>query len=624
MGRRDLLKAAPAIAAVCALPTLARSQEGDQTGEDVQTGEGVRAEDGLPRRHGVAMHGEPALPPGFERLPYVRPDAPKGGKLNYGWLGGFDTLNPYAYKGAQAQGLRGFVYESLLARNYDEPFALYGLVAETVEMPDDRSFIVFNIHPRARFSDGEPVTAEDVLFTFNLLRDRGTPALRSNYRRVKTATQEGDRAVRFDLTGANDRELPMILGLMPVLAEHATDVAAFEETTFKPLLGTGPYIISGVEPGRSVTFRRDPDYWGRDLPVNRGLNNFGEIRYDYYRDASAMFEAFKKGLIDVRPEGDPVRWTTGYDFPAVARGDVLTESFTSGLPWGMNAFVFNTRKPVFSDVRVREALSGLFDYEWVDRNMFGGATVRTQSYYEGSELSSHGRPADARERALLAPFPGVVREDILEGRWSAPVSDGRGRDRERLRASLDLLAEADWTLESGDLKRSDTKETMKFEILVSTKDQERLSLAFARSLERAGVRATVRLVDSIQAFRRLQTYDFDMIIYNWVSSLSPGVEQKKYWSVAAADTPGERNYMGVKEPAVDAMIAALLAAEERADFVSAVRALDRVLLSGFYVTPLFHVKEQWIARWKSVERPETTPLYGPALETWWRAPAKAG
>lgn len=582
----------------------------------------ARAEEGLPLLHGVAMHGEPALPKGFAHLPYARPDAPKGGRLAYGWLGGFDTLNPYAYKGAQAQGLRGFVHESLLARSYDEPFSLYGLVAEGVEMPDDRSFVVFHIDPRAKFSDGEAITAEDVTFSFHLLRERGHPTFRANYRRVRGVNVEDERTVRFDLEGSEDRELPLILGLLPVLAAHATDVNSFEDTTFRPLLGSGPYVVSNVDPGRSLTFRRDPNYWGQSLPVNRGLNNFDEIRYDYYRDDSSMFEAFKKGLLDLRIEGDPSRWSSAYDFPAVRRGDVIPESFASGLPWGMNAFVFNSRKPVFADVRVREALGHLFDYEWIDRNMFGGATVRTQSYFEGSELASYGVPADPRERELLAKFPGVVRDDILEGRWSPPASDGSGRDRDRLRDALEGLEAAGWTLKNGRLVNGATGEPFRFEILVWTKDQERLSLAFARGLERAGVRASVRLVDSIQGLRRLQTYDFDMIIYNWYSSLSPGVEQRKFWGTVAADTPGERNYMGARQPAVDAMIDALLAARERLDFVSAVRALDRILLSGFYVVPLFHAKERWIARWRRVERPETTPLFGPTLETWWRAPAK--
>lgn len=607
LARRDVLKAAPALAAALLLPLPGRAEEPART-----------------LLHGVAMHGAPALAAGFPHLPYARPDAPKGGRLTYGWLGGFDTLNPYVYKGQKAQGLRGFVYESLLARSYDEPFSLYGLVAEAIELPDDRSFIVFHIDPRAKFSDGEAVTAEDVLFTFDLLRDRGEPSFRANYRRVKSTAVEGERAVRFELPGEEDRELPLILGLMPVLPAHGVNAKAFEETSFKPITGTGPYVISAVEPGRSITFRRDPNYWGRDLPVNRGVNNFDEIRYDYYRDDSAMFEAFKKGLVDVRIEGDPVRWTTQYAFPAVRRGEVKPETFVSGLPWGMNAFVFNTRKPVFSDKRVREALGELFDFEWIDRNMFGGATVRTQSYFEGSELSSFALAADERERELLKPFPGVVRDDILEGRWSAPVSDGGGRDRDRLRRALDLFAEAGWTLERGALRRVGTGEPFKFEILVWTKDQERLSLAFARSLGRAGLAPTVRLVDSVQSFRRMQTYDFDMIIYNWYSSLSPGLEQRKFWGSRSADTPGERNYMGAREPAVDAMIDALLVARDRESFVSAVRALDRVLLSGFYVVPLFHAKEKWIARWASVDRPETTPLFGPMLETWWRTPKTAG
>lgn len=570
------------------------------------------------------MHGEPALPPDFPHFPYARPDAPKGGRLTQGVLGGFDTLNPYSYRGAQAQGMRGFVYESLMARSYDEPFSLYGLVAQTVELPEERDYVVFTIDPRAKFSDGEDVTAEDVVFTFELLRDRGTPSFRSNYRRVRQASAESARRVRFDLSGADDRELPLVLGLMPVLAAHATDVASFEDTTFRPLTGTGPYIVSAVDPGRSMTFRRDPNYWGKDLPANRGLNNFDEIRCDYYRDANSMFEAFKKGLIDVRAENDPIRWTTGYDFPAVRRGDVVKESFSSGVPAGMNAFVFNSRKPAFSDRRVREALGFLFDYAWIDRNMFGGATERTRSYFEGSELASTGLPASDRERALLKPFPDVVRADILDGTWSPPDGDGTGRDREQLRIALAQLGEAGWSLDRGQLRKTETGEAMRFEILVSGKEQERLSLAFARGLERAGVKATVRLVDNVQAQRRMQTYDFDMIVYNWYSSLSPGMEQRKFWGSVAADTPGERNYMGAKEPAIDALIDALIAARDREDFIAAVRALDRVLLSGFYVVPLFHVEKTWMARWKALDHPQTTPLFGPMLETWWRDPAPAG
>lgn len=603
--RRDALRTGAGAAALLALPWRARAEE-----------------EAPADRHGLAMHGEPALPPGFPHLPYARPDAPKGGRLTCGRLGSFETVNPYAYKGSPAEGLRGYVYESLLARNYDEPFSLYGLVAQTVELPDDRSRVTFTIDPRARFSDGEDITADDVLFTFELLRERGHPTFRANYRRVKAASAENARRVRFELTG-DDRELPLILGLMPVLPQHAVDAASFEATTFQPLTGSGPYVVSNVEPGRSLTFRRDPGYWGSNLAVNRGLNNFDEIRYDYYRDANSMFEAFKKGLIDVRDERDPLRWTTGYDFPAVRRGDVVKESFDSGVPAGMNAFVFNTRKPVFADVRVREALGFLFDYVWIDRNMFGGATARTRSYFEGSELASTGLPADGRERELLAPYPGVVREDILAGEWAPAESDGSGRDRDRLREALAMFEAAGWKIERGELRNA-AREQMRFEILVSNKEQERISLAFARGLERAGVKAVVRLVDSVQAFRRMQTYDYDMIIYNWYASLSPGMEQRKFWGSSAADTPGERNYMGAKQPAIDAMIDALIAARDREEFVSCVRALDRALLSGFYVVPLFHVEKTWMARWKAIDHPQTTSLFGPTLETWWRVPAPTG
>lgn len=613
IARRTLLKTVPA-AATLALLGRARAEETRPAAPATREARAL---------HGVAMHGRPALPPDFEHLPYVRPDAPKGGRITYGWPGSYDTLNPFVYRGQPAQGLRGFVYESLLARSFDEPFSLYGLVAETLELPEDRGFVTFHLDARARFSDGRSIGAEDVLFTFQLLRDHGHPSFRANYRRVLAANIVHERSVRFDLP-EEDRELPLILGLMPVFSAQATDPKAFENTSFKPMLGSGPYIVSAVDPQRSVTFRRDPNYWGRDLPVNRGVNNFDEIRYDYYRDDNSMFEAFKKGLVDIRMESDPIRWTTGYAFPAAERGEVVAEGFTSGMPWGMNGFVFNTRKRAFADIRTREALCELFDYEWIDRNLYAGETVRTQSYFEGSELASYGLSADERERELLAPFPNAVRADILERGWRAPVSDGSGRDRDRLRTALDLLKSAGWTLKGGELVREDGGAPLRFEFLVDSRDHERLALAFARNVERAGVKARVRLVDSVELFRRRQTYDFDMIIWNWYSSLSPGLEQRKFWGQRSADTPGERNYMGAKEPAIDAMIDAMIAARERPDFVSAVRALDRVLLSGFYVIPLFHQKQRWIARWRRIERPDVTPLFGPTLETWWRAPATTG
>jgi peptide/nickel transport system substrate-binding protein len=459
-----------------------------------------------------------------------------------------------------------------------------------------------------------------VIFSWQLLRDKGRPNHRTYYAKVAKAEVVAPRAVRFDLAGAQDRELPLILGLMPVLAKHAVDPATFEETSFAPPVGSGPYRVAEVSPGRSVVLRRNPGYWGRDLAINRGRWNFDEIRIDHYRDGNSHFEAFKKGLFDVYAERDPSRWETGYNIPAVREGRIIKDSFADGLPKPLSAFVFNTRKPIFADIRVREAIAFLFDFEWINHNFFFDRFKRTASFFEDSELSARGRPADARERALLAPFPLAVRADVLEGTWSPPVSDGSGRDRETLKAALALFAAAGYDLDDGVLRERASGKPFGFEILVTTRDQERLALAFTRDLKRAGIDVRVRVVDAVQFDRRSQTYDFDMMPYRWDQSLSPGNEQSFYWGAAAADAPGTRNYMGAKSPAIDAMIAAMLAARERADFVAAVRALDRVLMSSFYVVPQFHLPEQWVARWARIDRPKTTSLFGYLPETWWRQP----
>jgi peptide/nickel transport system substrate-binding protein len=510
------------------------------------------------------------------------------------------------------------VVESLLARGYDEPFTLYGLLARTVETDDERTFVIFNIDPAARFSDGKPVTAEDVIFSWQLLRDKGRPNFRTYYTKVAKAEALSDRSVRFDLSGSEDRELPLILGLMPILPAHATDPATFEETMLHAPVGSGPYRVAEVQVGRSLTLKRNPDYWGRELAINRGFWNFDEIRIDYYRDANTHFEAFKRGLYDVRAELDPARWETAYDVPAVRDGRIVKEAFPNGLPKGMSGLVFNTRRAIFSDVRVREAIGLLLDFQWLNHNFYFDQYQRTASYFEGSELSARGRPADARERALLAPFPNAVRTDVLEGRWQPPVTDGSGRDRETLKRALALLEAAGYDLLNTKLRSRATRQPLTFEILVTTKDQERLALAFSRDLKRAGIAVKVRVVDAVQYDRRRLTYDYDMIEYRWDQSLSPGNEQAFYWGSAAADQDGTRNYMGIKSPAADAMIEALLKARQRDEFVSAVRALDRVLMSGFYVVPLFHLPEQWVARWTTIAHPETTSLFGYLPETWWR------
>ncbi|WP_436202428.1 extracellular solute-binding protein [Astrobacterium formosum] len=572
-------------------------------------------------RHGIAMHGEPALPAGFSAFPYVNPNAPKGGDLVQGVLGTFDSLNSNIVKGSRAIETQAYVIETLLTRGYDEPFTLYGLIARSVETDAERTYVTFHLDPRARFSDGVPVTSDDVVFSWRLLRDKGRPNHRTYYVKVARAQAPDPLTVRFDFASSDDRELPLILGLMPILPRHAVDEATFEDTSLKPPLGSGPYVFSAVDPGRSVTLTRNPDYWGRNLPVNRGRWNFDTLRFDFYRDSNAAFEAFKKGLYDVRAELDPSRWKTAYDFPAVRDGRVLQEALPSGLPAGMLGFVFNTRREVFADKRVREAITLLFDFEWINRNFFFGLYTRTAGYFDGSELSSIGRPADAKERALLAPFPASVRADVLAGTYAPPRTDGSGRDRDVQHRALTLLREAGFDLAGTELKRRTDGRRLTFEIMVMSKDQERLAIAFAQNLNRIGIAARIRVVDAVQYDQRRINFDFDMIQYRWDQSLSPGNEQAFYWGSAAAHEHGSRNYMGAENEAIDAVIAAMLKSRERSDFVAAVRALDRLLISGQYVVPLFHVPAQWVARWTHIERPSVTSVSGFLPETWWRRPA---
>jgi peptide/nickel transport system substrate-binding protein len=569
---------------------------------------------------GLAMHGTPEEPKDFTHFPYVNPSAPKGGRVIFGMQGSFDSLNPLIVKGNPADGMREYVYESLLARAYDEPFSLYGLIAESVETPPDRSYVEFTLNPAAKFSDGTPITVDDVIFSHALLRDHGRPNHRSYYKKVAKVEQTGESKVRFTFDTSGDREMPLIIGLMPVLPKHRIDPDQFEKTTLFPPTGSGPYTVDKIDPGKSISYKRDPNYWGRDLPVNRGLYNFDEIRYDYYRDAGTLFEGFKSGLVRLRNEDDPTRWTEGYTFPAISDGRVLKEELPVETPAGMSALVFNTRRPLFADRRVREALIKLFDFEWVNRTLYHGQYARTESYFARSELSSHGRPADAAERALLAPYGDAVKASIMDGSFAFPVSDGSGENREGRREALALLEAAGYRLNNGKLVNA-AGEPVVIEILAATRAQERLLLTYARALKQVGIEAKIRQVDSAQYQRRKQTYDFDMIQFSWPVSLSPGNEQSFRWGSDAAVTEGSFNYAGIKSAAVDAMIEALLQAQDRDSFVSAVRALDRVLLSGDYVIPLFHLPRQWVAHWSDLKRPEKTPLYGYQIDSWWLEPA---
>jgi len=573
-------------------------------------------------RHGVAMHGEPALPADFAHLPYADPNAKKGGRLTLGFPGTFDSLNPFNLKaGSAAHGLYGNIFQSLMARNFDEPFTLYGLIAQTIETDAARERITFHLNPKARFSDGQPITSADVVFSFNLLRTKGRPQHRAAYALVKSIEAPDAATVRYDATGAQDRELPLTLALMPVLPKHRVDPERFTETSLEIPLGSGPYRITQMRPGERLMLTRNPDYWGRDLPIHRGLYNFDEIQIEYFRDANSLFEAFKAGLVDYRDETSPTRWTGGYEFPAIREGAARKEALPIGMPKGMEGFAFNLRRPLFRDARLREALAAMFDFEWINVNYFSGLYTRTQSFFDDSELSSIGKPASERERALLAPFPGVVREDILEGLWRVPATDGSGRDRAQARRALALAKDAGYALRDGVLAKNGAQ--LEFEIMVRDRAQERLALAYADQLRRIGVIARVRLVDEVQYQRRRQKFDFDMMIGAWIASASPGNEQRARWGSQSANQESAFNLAGVASPAVDALIAAMVAATTKDDFIAAVRAFDRVLLSGFYITPLYHSPTQWIAASTKLARPDklpryALPLFGVTLDAWWR------
>ena len=574
----------------------------------------VRAEP----RHGIAMHGEPGYAADYRHFSYADPNAPKGGDITLAVTGTFDSTNPLIIKGVPAAGVRAHVFESLMARALDEPFSLYGLIAETIETPDDRSWVAFRLRPEARFSDGTPITVDDVIFSLETLRDHGRPNHRTYYSKVARIERPDDRTVKFVFGPEGDREIPLILGLMPILPKHIFGGKDFEKTTLAPLVGSGPYVMEEIKPGARIVYRRNPDYWGRALAPNVGRHNFDRIRYDYFRDTNSAFEAFKKGLVDMRGEGDPTRWAKGYEFPAREEGRVVLEEFKTGLPSGMSAFVFNTRRPVFSDIRVRQALIQMFDFEWANRSLFYDLYTRTQSFFDNSDLSSHGRAADETEKALLARYPDVVPPDIMDGSHVLPKSDGSGRNRKNRRTATRLLKQAGYVVRDKILVNEKTGQPFRFEFVVSSREQERLALHFARSLKKLGIELEVRQIDSAQMQKRRETFDFDMIEYTWYTSLSPGNEQTFYWGTAGRTRNGTRNYMGTEEPAIDDMIAALLVARDRPEFASAVRALDRVLLAGRYVIPLYHSPTRWTARWSHLKHPTETSLYGHQLDTWWR------
>lgn len=572
--------------------------------------------------YAIAMHGEPALPQNFDHFPYANSDAPKGGRVNYAVPGTFDSLNPFIVQGSAARGIidlqYGYnVYDSLMQRSYDEPFTLYPLLAKTIDTDDARSYVEFTLDDRARFSDGTPVTPEDVIFTVKLLAQKGLPRYAITADKIAKMEKVGEHGVKFTFKQP-DRELPLILGLMPVLPEHATDAANFDKSTLKPMIGSGPYMVSDVRPGESITLKRNPDYWAKNLPSKKGFDNFDEIRINYFRDDNAMFQAFRKGLIDIRIEGNPTRWTEEYNFPALRQGRVVRETFKSGLPSGMLGFVMNTRRKVFQNRTLREALAGLFDFEWANRNIYDSAYERTRSYFDGSFLSSHGIPASPAEKVLLKPFPDAVAPAIMAGTWSPPESNGSGYDRAFLKKGYDLLRQAGYSIHDHRMVDAEGN-PLSFEILLNGNNGKEAAMVWQRTLAKIGVDAAIRSVDAAQYQQRLNTYDFDVILQSYPSSLSPGVEQVGRWGSASRDVEGTYNFAGVADPAVDGLISDFLHARSEDQFITAVRAYDRVLLSGFYVVPLYHQAGQWVAHWRRIQHPKRTSLYGFQLPTWWHA-----
>ncbi|MCK4205208.1 ABC transporter substrate-binding protein [Brucella pituitosa] len=572
------------------------------------------------------MHGDVALPADFTHFPYANPDAPKGGALKMGVVGTFDSLNPFVLKSMRttARGLFGdldfgnLLYETLMQRSRDEPFTLYGLLAEKVAVDPERKWVEFTLNQKAKWSDGEPVTVDDVIFTYDILTEKGRPPYNNRMSRIEKIEKTGERSVRFVFNDKSDREFPLLIAAtMPVLPKHAIDPATFGNSTLKAPVGSGPYIVSGVQPGQRIVYKLNPDYWGKDLPVRRGFDNFETLSIEYYRNETALFESFKKGLLDVFLEGNPTRWEKFYDFPAVTQGKVIKENFEKGTPANMLGFVFNTRRPVFEDRRVRQALGLLFDFEWANRNLFADQYNRLQSFWEGSELSSVGKPASARERELLQPFPDAVRKDVLDGTWHPSTTDGSGHDRGPAKAAYELLIEAGFSFEHGKAIDPSGK-PLQFEIMTRSPDEEKVALAYKRNLGRLGIDAEIRSADDAQYQQRLQTFDYDMILGALTGSLSPGNEQWQRWGSASREAQGSFNYPGVADPAVDAMIEAMLVARKREDFVSAVRALDRILISGDYYIPLYYLPYQWVARWDRIGHPAKTSLYGYQLPTWWQ------
>ncbi len=564
--------------------------------------------------HGLSLHGELKYPARFGHFDYVNPEAPKGGTLRQAAIGTFDTFNEFILKGISAAGV-GMIYDTLMASAEDEPFSQYGLLAERVELAADRTFVIFHINPGARFHDGHPVTAEDVVFTFNLFLEQGQPMYKRYYAEVTGVEALDQKRVKFTFKDGQNAELPLIVGQLVVLPRHFWQGKEFNQAGLDLPLGSGPYRIKNFVPGKSVTYERVSDYWAAGLPVNKGRYNFDTLIYDYYRDATVALEAFKAGEYDFRHENVSKNWGTLYNGPQFRDGRIIKKEIVHEIPQGVQGFVFNTRRAIFSDRRVREALIYAFDFEWSNKTLFYNQYKRSNSYFSNSEMAAVGPPSPA-EIELLKPYGDQLPAEVFKDSYHLPTTDGRGNIRNNLRRAAVLLKNAGWTINHKKLVDKNGKPFL-FEILLTSPAFERIVLPFKKNLARLGIETKVRVVDTAQYLNRVREFDFDMVVWSFGQSLSPGNEQRYYWHSSVADIPGSRNLAGIKDPVVDALVEAIIHADDRQSLVTRVRALDRVLQWGFYVLPHWHISTFRIAYWSKFEQPELVPKYGLGLMTWW-------
>jgi len=567
------------------------------------------------------MYGEPALPPDFAHLPYANPDAPTGGRFVDGQVGSFDSLNPHIRAGSVPWQLRFVAYEGLLGRSWDEPFTLYGLLAESVEVAEDASWVEFTLRPEARFSDGSPVTVEDVIWSYETLGTIGHPRYLSSWARVSSISAVDARTVRLEFSEP-DRELAMIMGLRPILKAAQWEGVDFTESGLDRIpIATAPYVIEDFEAGRFVSLRRNPDYWGADLPFRRGTNNIDELRMEFFGDGTAMFEAFTAGILTTMRETNAADWATNYSFPRVQSGEVVQSIIPHQRPSGLTGLIMNTRQPQFADWRVREAMIQAFNFEFINQTLNGGEEPRITSPFSNSPLGMMDGPAEGRVAEFLAPFAETILPGALEG-YTLPVSDGGEANRAGIRRALSLMEEAGYTVVDGVMTTPEGA-PFRFDILIQQGSSENQSIVniYTEALDRLGITPTISTVDSAQYRERTDAFDFDMTTYRWGLSLSPGNEQRRYWGCDTAQTEGSRNLSGICNPAVDAMIDRMLSSESQADYVAAVRAMDRVLMSERFIVPFWHSPISRIAHDANLRFPETLPIYGDWIgfqpDVWW-------